>query len=134
MVKDFQLRLLFIPLLGLLIPAVSGIISYEEYSALELIISHCYFILTSFIIWSGCNWIHMKLRPMFRKVQGPFLKILSISLVSALYGAASGGAMTMIWFRISRDIFYMGQIFCIHCFYDNGCADLYFDIRGSFFK
>ena len=116
MVKDFQLRLLFIPLLGLLIPAVSGIITYEKYSALELIVSHCYFILTSFIIWSGCNWIHMKLRPMFRKVQGPFLKILSISLVSALYGAASGGAMTMIWFRISRDIFTWDKFFAFIAF------------------
>ena len=116
MVKDFQLRLLFIPLLGLLIPAVSGIITYEKYSALELIISHCYFILTSFIIWSGCNWIHMKLRPMFRKVQGPFLKVLSISVVSALYGAASGGAMTMIWFRISRDIFTWDKFFAFIAF------------------
>ncbi|HEU5167184.1 MAG TPA: histidine kinase [Chitinophagaceae bacterium] len=105
MVRDFQLRLLFIPLLGLLIPAVSGIITYEKYSAAQIIISNGYFILTSFIIWGGCNWIHMKLRPMFRKAQNPFFKILSISIVSALYGAASGGAMTMIWFRISKEIF-----------------------------
>lgn len=116
MVKDFQLRLLFIPLLGLLIPAVSGIITYEKYSVVELIISNCYFILTSFIIWSGCNWLHMKMRPMFRKTQGPFLKILSISLVSALYGAASGGAMTMIWFRFSRDIFTWGKFFAFIAF------------------
>ena len=111
MVRDFQLRLLFIPLLGLLIPAVSGIISYEQYSAWQLIVSNCYFILTSFIIWGGCNWIHMKLRPMFRKMQNAFLKILSISVVSALYGAASGGAMTMIWFRLSKDIFTWGKFF-----------------------
>ena len=116
MVKDFQLRLLFIPLLGMLIPLVSGIITYEKYSAAEAIISNCYFILTSFIIWGGCNWIHMKLRPMFRKVQNPFLKILSISVVSALYGAASGGAMTMIWFRISYDSFTWGKIFAFIAF------------------
>ncbi|HEV8269996.1 MAG TPA: sensor histidine kinase [Chitinophagaceae bacterium] len=111
MVRDFQLRLLFIPLLGLLIPAVSGIIRYEKYSAAQIIISNCYFILTSFIIWGGCNWIHMKLRPIFRKAPNPFLKILSISIVSALYGAASGGAMTMIWFRISKDIFTWEKFF-----------------------
>src|SRR5436190_1226184 len=105
MVRDVQLRLLFIPLLGLLIPAVSGIITYEKYSAAQLIISNCYFILTSFIIWGGCNWIHMRIRPLFRKTQNPFFKIVAISIVSALYGAASGGAMTMIWFRISKDNF-----------------------------
>ncbi|HEX3168168.1 MAG TPA: histidine kinase [Chitinophagaceae bacterium] len=111
MVRDFQLRLLFIPLLGLLIPAVSGIIVYEKYSAAQIIISNCYFILTSFIIWGGCNWIHARLRPLFRKTQNPFFKILSISIVSALYAAASGGAMTMIWFRISKEAFTWNKFF-----------------------
>src|SRR5258705_1732466 len=116
MVKDFQLRLLFIPLLGILIPVVSGIITYEKYSAAQVIISNCYFILTSFIIWGGCNWIHMKLRPLFRKMQNPFFKILFISIVSALYGAASGGAMTMIWFRVSKDNFTWEKIFAFIAF------------------
>jgi len=111
MVRDFQLRLLFIPLLGLLIPAVSGIIVYEKYSAAQIIISNCYFILTSFIIWGGCNWIHARLRPLFRKTQNPFFKILSISIVSALYAVASGGAMTVIWFRISKEAFTWGKFF-----------------------
>lgn len=111
MVRDFQLRLLFIPLLGLLIPAVSGIIVYEKYSAAQIIISNCYFILTSFIIWGGCNWIHSRLRPLFRKTQNPFFKILSISIVSGLYAAASGGVMTMIWFRISKESFTWGKFF-----------------------
>jgi len=116
MIRDVQLRLLFIPLLGLLIPAVSGIIAYEKYSAAQLIISNCYFILTSFIIWGGCNWTHKKLRPLFRKAQNPFFKILSISVVSALYGAASGGAMTMIWFRISKDSFTWEKFFAFIAF------------------
>jgi hypothetical protein len=116
MVKDIQLRLLFIPLLGLLIPSVAGIITYEKYSALELIAIHGYFILTSFVIWGGCNWIHMKLRPLFRKAKTPFLKILSISVVSALYGAASGGALTMIWFRISKENFSWGKFFAFIAF------------------
>jgi sensor histidine kinase YesM len=116
MVRDFQLRLLFIPLLGVLIPVLSGIITYEKYSAAQVIISNCYFILTSFIIWGGCNWIHMKLRPLFRKTQNPFFKILSISIVSALYGAASGGAMTMIWFRTSKDNFTWDKIFAFIAF------------------
>jgi len=116
MVKDFQLRLLFIPLLGMLIPVVSGIISYEKYSTVQEIISNCYFILTSFIIWGGCNWIHMRVRPLVRKSQGPFFKILSISVLSALYGAAAGGSLTMIWFRISNDVFAWNKFFAFIAF------------------
>lgn len=116
MVKDIHLRLLFIPLLGLLIPSVAGIITYEKYSILQLFVSHCYFILTSFVIWCGCNWIHMKLRPLFRKAKTPFLKILSISVVSAMYGAASGGALTMIWFRVSKEVFTWHKFFAFIAF------------------
>lgn len=116
MVKDIHLRLLFIPLLGILIPVVSGIVTYEKYTTVEIILSNGYFILTSFVIWGGCNWIHMKLRPLFRKSRTPFLKILSISVVSALYGAASGGALTMIWFRVSRDVFSWHKFFSFIAF------------------
>lgn len=116
MVRDFQLRLLFIPLLGILIPFASGIITYEKYSALQIVISSCYFILTSLIIWGGCNWIHMRLRPMFRKSPNPFLKIVFISIVSALYGAAAGGTMTMIWFRISYNSFSWDKFFAFIAF------------------
>jgi sensor histidine kinase YesM len=116
MVKDFQLRLLFIPLLGILIPVVSGIVSYEKYSAVQIIISNCYFIATSFIIWGGSNWIHMRLRPLFKKAKIPFLKLLSISVVSALYGAAAGGFLTMIWFRVSKDIFSWEKLFAFIAF------------------
>jgi len=116
MVRDFTLRLLFIPLLGILIPFASGIITYEKYSALQIIISNCYFILTSFIIWGGCNWIHMRLRPMFRKSPNPSLKIFFISIISALYGAAAGGTMTMIWFRISYNAFSWDKFFAFIAF------------------
>jgi large-conductance mechanosensitive channel len=116
MVRDFQLRLLFIPLLGILIPFASGIITYEKYSALQIIISTGYFMLTSFIIWGGCNWIHMRLRPMFRKSPNPFLKIVFISIVSALYGAAAGGTMTMVWFRISYNAFAWNKFFAFIAF------------------
>jgi hypothetical protein len=116
MVRDVQLRLLFIPLLGMLIPVVSGIVTYEKYNAVQVIISNAYFILTSFIIWGGCNWIHMRVRPLFRRSQGPFLKILSISVLSALYGAAAGGSLTMIWFRISHDPFTWNKFFAFIAF------------------
>lgn len=116
MIKDLPLRLLFIPLLGGLIPIVSGIITYEKYSPIQLVMGFAYFIFTSFVIWGGCSWIHQKLRPVFRKARTPFLKLLSISVVSALYGAASGGALTMIWLRVSYESFSWNKFFAFIAF------------------
>lgn len=104
MIKDRYLRLIFIPLLGLGIPLLSGIIIYDLYSWAELALANLFFIFTSLVIWGGCTWLHMQLRPLFRG-SGPFIKILSISAVSGLYGASAGAALTMIWFRVSREIF-----------------------------
>jgi hypothetical protein len=115
MIRDTFLQSIFIPLLGILIPMVSGIVTYNNYSVPALIAAHLFFILTSFIIWKGCNWIHIKLRPLFKGPYNPFVKITSISLVSSLYGASSGGVMTMIWFRMAKETFEWEKLirFCV---------------------
>lgn len=105
MIKDRYLRLIFIPLLGAGIPWLSGIITYSLYSVAELTGAHIFFIFTSFVIWGGCTWLHIKLRPLFRNRTGPFIKILSLSAVSGLYGASAGAALTMTWFRLSAELF-----------------------------
>lgn len=104
MIRDQQLKLVFIPLLGMLIPYLSGVIHYRYYSTVELIGAHVYFIFISYCIWAGCNWLHTRIRPLL-KTKNPFIKIFSISLTCALYGASTGGLLTMAWYRFSREIF-----------------------------
>ncbi|MEO5562005.1 MAG: histidine kinase [Chitinophagaceae bacterium] len=105
MIKDLLLRTLFIPLLGIGLPLASGIIAYSKYSLLELIGANIFFIITSFFIWKGCNWIHIKLRPLYQPISSPFKKIAAVCFVSALYGACTGGLSSIIWLNISREGF-----------------------------
>jgi sensor histidine kinase YesM len=105
MIRDTYLKALFIPLLGIIIPLISGIITYSSYSVLEIISANLYFIITSFMIWAGCNWIHSKLRIFYKPGVNPFIKILTICAVSALYGASIGGLLTITWFKLSREGF-----------------------------
>lgn len=105
MIKDLLLKIIFIPVLGIGLPLVSGIIDYEKYSLAELIAANLFFILTSLLIWKGCNWIHIKLRPLYRPIANPFSKIAAVCLVSALYGACTGGLSSLIWLEISREHF-----------------------------
>ena len=105
MIKDSLLKIIFIPLLGIGLPVISGIISYDLYSVPELIAANSFFILTSFIIWAGSNWIHFKLRPLYAPVSKPFLRIATVCFASALYGACTGGLSTFIWIKISREAF-----------------------------
>src|SRR5215469_5505153 len=105
MIRDKNLRILFIPLLGIMIPAVSGMITYSRYSVIEIIAANIYFIATSFCIWMGSIWIHSKMRTIFRTRNNPFVKIASLCAISILFGASIGSASTMLWFYFSKNDF-----------------------------
>ena len=115
MIRDRYLKLFFIPLLGVMIPPVSGIIVYSHYSGIEIMASVIYFILTSFCIWSGCNWIHSNLRGQF-KVINPFPKIISLCIICLLYGNSVGSISTMIWFSLSKEGFSWDPLFRFNLF------------------
>lgn len=110
MIKDALLKIIFIPLLGIGLPVIAGIITYDLYSVPELVGANLFFILTSMVIWSGCNWIHLKLRPLYAPVSRMFSRIATVCFVSALYGACAGGLSSFIWIKMSRETFeWMGM-------------------------
>lgn len=105
MIKDQLLRYLSIPLLGIAIPYLSGIISYSTYSPLELIAITFYFLFMSWSIWNCSAWLHHKLRNRFTHDQNTVQKIFAISVTNSLFGGAVAGVLTLIYFKISREIF-----------------------------
>ncbi|MEO8414639.1 MAG: histidine kinase [Ginsengibacter sp.] len=114
MIKDKYLRLIFIPLLGIVIPFFSGIVSYDLYSLSELIAINLYFIFLSYCIWAGSTWIHRRIRFIFKNFQNPIIKVFSISLTGGLFGAAVSGIFSIAWFKISKENFTWPPVFkCI---------------------
>lgn len=111
MIKDLILKVVFIPVLGICLPLVAGIVTYHRYSIFELVCANLFFILTSLLIWEGCNWIHWKLRPLYRPISNPFSKILAVCFVSALYGACTGALSCLAWLKISREEFQLAGIY-----------------------
>jgi sensor histidine kinase YesM len=105
MIRDRYLRFLFIPLLGIFIPIISGIVTYNKYTIAQLIAVNLYFIFSSFLIWTGSNWVHIKLRPVYKTGINPFIKITSISLISILCGISIGGMLALLWLKLSYEIF-----------------------------
>jgi sensor histidine kinase YesM len=114
MIKDKFLRLIFIPLLGIMIPFFSGIVSYPQYSLPIILGINMYFILLSFCIWSGASWIHKKIRFIFKNFQNPIIKVFSVCLVGGLFGAVVSGIFSIAWFKISNEQFSWVAVFkCI---------------------
>lgn len=111
MIKDLLLKIIFIPVLGVSLPLISGIISYGRYSFIELVGANLFFILTSFLIWMGCNWIHIKLRPLYKPISNPFSKIAAVTFVSVIYGACTGGLSAQIWLHTSKEAFTWSSVY-----------------------
>ncbi len=105
MVKDASLRLLFIPVLGLLISYVSGVFTYSRYTLPGIIGGALYFIFVSWCIWRGCQWIHGKLRTLYAANQGVFSKIALVCFASSLYAISVSGIFGLAWIRFSEENF-----------------------------
>jgi sensor histidine kinase YesM len=105
MIKDALLKIIFVPLLGIGLPLIAGIITYENYTFLELLGANIFFIFTSFVIWAGCNWIHLRLRPLYAPLSKIFTRIATVCFVSGLYGACTGGLSAFIWIQLSKETF-----------------------------
>jgi len=105
MIKDKLLRYLFIPLLGISIPYLSNVISYSNYTILQLAVITAYFIFMSWSIWNCAAWLHHKIRTWFTLDQNTFIKISTISLTNALFGGAIASILTLIYYRFSKENF-----------------------------
>lgn len=105
MVKDTYLRMMFIPLLGLVISYISAIISYERYSGIGRLGGILFFVFVSYCIWKGCHWLHVKLRQLYSINVNPFIKITSLCIISSIYGAAVACFLCLLWMRISHEQF-----------------------------
>lgn len=105
MIKNTFLRLLIIPLPGILISFVSGVITYDKYSVMQIIGAISYFVIVSFCIWLGCRYIHIKLRRLYSIKKNPFSKISLVCLISALYSSAVSGIFCFVWLRYSKEEF-----------------------------
>lgn len=111
MVRDRYLRIIFIPILGLGIPYVSGVITYSAYRIMDLILAHAFFFLTSYLIWTGCSWVHKKLRPLLSTIANPATGMLLVLLVSGIYSACTGGFMVLLWYQLSSEVFSIKAVF-----------------------
>ena len=105
MVKDQSLRLLFIPVLGLVISYVSGMFTYGRYTVAGIIGGMFYFVFVSWCIWRGCQWIHGKLRNLYAANQGVFSKIALVCFASCLYAISISGIFGLGWVRFSQENF-----------------------------
>lgn len=95
MINDRLIRTFFIPLLGLIIPLISGFYHYESLSPAEIIIANCYSVFISLCVWHGGSQIICKCRILLP--DNTFVKIGTLCFLTVLYAAVTATILSAIW-------------------------------------
>lgn len=103
MINDRLIRYIFIPLLGIAIPLISGFYHYKTFNLADIIVANCYSIFISFCVWHGSSWIIYKYRNTLSHT--PLFKILLLCFLTVLYGTVVSTVLAGFWmFATLREV------------------------------
>jgi hypothetical protein len=102
-VSDLWPRLLMSPILGALVPNLSGLIDHSRHSTRGLVASYLYFAFVSFVIWEGNRRVYFRLQRREDWLQRPWRRITLLLGAIALYTIPVAAALLWIWRTASGD-------------------------------
>jgi LytS/YehU family sensor histidine kinase len=110
MIKSITLRVSFVFLAGIAFPLISGIITCENYSVIELLGSLLYFFFIALIISAGCIWIVNRVRRVFTINSNPYLKIGYYAGATLVFITLITSVLLFGWLNISKENFSWPQL------------------------
>src|SRR6204780_425241 len=103
--NDRTIKLFGVPLLGIIIPNITGLITNDRYSFAELLACYTYFILVSFIIWQGNVLLMYFLRKKFKSRYNKYYKIISILFTANIvYSGVCSILLLNGWKLLSKEM------------------------------
>jgi len=106
-INDGIVKLIGIPLLGVLIPNLTKLINNDAYKLHELLLSYTYFVAISFLIWQGnvmlMRFISIKIK--WRR-EAYYNKIIALLLSNIVYSGIVSVIFTYVWLRFSHEKMY----------------------------
>lgn len=101
--NDFTVKVIGVPLLGILIPNISQLITNSLYSTPRLVVYYLYFTLISFSVWQGNVWMMQLIRKFLIHNKNYHRKITALFLVNVVYSGVVSLLMLRLWQRLSDE-------------------------------
>ena len=103
---DRIFKLICTPLLGIIIPNISGLINNSGYTRFELMVCYSYFILVAFIMWEGNLRLMYYIRKKYEWRYNQYYKIiLSLFLANILYSGLISFLLLYLWKIFSKEVY-----------------------------
>jgi Histidine kinase len=102
-VRDLRARLLLSPVLGVLVPAVSGLVDPRRHSWLGLALSYVAFAGVAFLIWEGNRRLHARLSRREDWLRRPWHRAGLLFAAILLFTIPASTTMLVAWQRVTGD-------------------------------
>ncbi len=104
--NDGPVKLLAIPVLGILIPNITGIITHGRYSTGEIIASYCFFIFIAFVVWEGNVQLMRVIKRKYKWGHSSYYKtVLALFFSNVIYSGISSSLLLLLWLFLSRETY-----------------------------
>jgi Histidine kinase len=102
-VSDLWPRLLISPLLGLVLPNVSGLIDNTRHTPAGLVASYAYFMFVALAIWEGNRRLYFRMQRREDWLRRPLHRLGALLAAILLYSIPVAAVLLWIWRRVSGD-------------------------------
>ncbi len=104
LVNDTLVKMIAVPLLGILIPNLTGLITNTLYSIPELLLTYIFFILVSFLVWHGNVSLMNFIRKKYYWQQKKYYKnIIALFFTNIVYSGIASTLLLNIWILFARE-------------------------------
>ncbi len=103
---DIGMRVILIPLFGITIPLLTGMVPHETFTNWQIKFSYLFTILVAFIIYEGSRFLHFTLRSYFDWIDRPVQKGLAILFTIPFFCVPVSVLLLVAWYHLFMD----GQI------------------------
>jgi len=100
MIRDVTLKMLLIPLLGLLLPLLTGVVIITAHSNVELVATLLFFILVSYIIWQLTVYVFHVVRHSKWALKNVYSKLVLLVVAIGLVVAFVAGIFLLLWQKL----------------------------------
>src|SRR4249920_2762380 len=97
---DIGIRVLLIPLFGISIPLITGMVPHHDFTNWQIKLSYVYTILIAFVIYEGSRFLLFTSRSYFDWINKPFKKATALIITIPFYCIPVSVLMLVAWYHI----------------------------------
>lgn len=101
--NDIGFRLILIPVFGIVIPLVTGMMKESNFTLWQTKLSFLYTTGVAFLIWEGNRYLLFTLRSYFDWFNKPVRKIAALVLAISFYTIPVSGLLLVVWYKLFRN-------------------------------